>query len=345
MQATVHLVEIPFRDEYRSATQADELRRSLIVEVHEDDWSGWGEFPELPGYSPETVETAVAAITGKPVIHSNPLAIAAARSALADLQARRAGKPMAEFLGAAAGPVKVGRVVAAIGNSRACLEGVTRAVEHGFSKIKIKVAPGFDADPLGMIRSAHPRAVLAVDANGSYPPGTDLSYLDEFALSYLEQPFPADAPWEATAELRAALETRVCLDEAITGPPTARSAIALGACDLINLKFGRLGGFETARTVHDLAVTSGIGLVAGGLLETAIGRAHALAFARLPGFTEPADLSPPLDYLESDLAVEAIGHESGTIETSGRPGTGFEPDPAALERYRLHHETVELAAH
>jgi O-succinylbenzoate synthase len=343
MEAIAHIVEIPFRGEYKTATQADRMRRSLLLEVKADGLSGWGEFPELPGYSPETVETALAAFKGRPVTHSNPLAIAAARMAWADLAARQQGRPLTEHLGATPGSVEVGAVVARLRDTHATVEATSWAIAAGFKKVKVKIAPGFDAEPLAAVRSTYPHVAMAADANGSYPGDADLRFLDGFDLAYLEQPLAPSAPWEASARLRAALQTRICLDEAITGPATARSAIAAGACDLMNLKPARLAGFETARVVHDLAAAGGVGLVAGGLLETAVGRSHALAFARLPGFTEASDLAPPSAYLETDLV--ALSHKEGVVVTPSAPGIGFDPDPETLDRYTIDDELIDLAVH
>ncbi len=342
MQSEAFVIRVPLVSGYRSAGHAVTSRRGVIVAVTGEGATGWGEFVEIPGYSPETVETAMAALTGTPVTHSNPMAIAARRAAELDLEAKTRGLPMTELLGGSPGPVLAGAVVARFGDLSETLHESAARLEEGYRKVKIKVGPGFDVQPLRELRRRHPEVALAADANGAYEPGTVPAEIDELDLLYLEQPYPPETGWPALAQLRTELSTPICLDESITGLPTLRSAITAGACDIVNVKPARLTGPRQAVEVHDLAQAAGLGLVAGGLLETGVGRAAAAAVARLPGFNHPADLSASGRYWERDLTIPAWVLRNGSLEVTDRPGIGVEVDEnylaeVTMSRHSLPH--------
>lgn len=321
---------MPLRSEYDASGHAVSLRRGIILSVMDGDLTGWGEFVELPGYSRETTDTAIAALRKDPLIHSNPMALAARRSAELDLQAKQAATPLTSLLGAGPGPVEAGAVVARVGDVDGLIAEAQNRVAEGYRKLKIKVEPGFDIVPVRALRESFPAVAVAADANGSYSSGEVPRELDDFGLLYLEQPYPARTDWRELAALRGSMETPIGLDEAITGPPTLRSAIATSACDLVTLKPARYAGLEQAIELHDLAQESGLGLVAGGLLETGIGRAAALAFARLPGFTMPADLSASDRYWERDLVEPPWTLDDGRLIVTDQPGIGVEVDRSFL---------------
>lgn len=61
-------------------------------------------------------------------------------------------------------------------------------------------------------------------------------------------------------------------------PLLAADAIALGACQIVNIKPGRVGGYLEARRIHDVCAASGVPVWCGGMLETGLG----LGVARIP---------------------------------------------------------------
>jgi O-succinylbenzoate synthase len=323
------VIEMPLKAGYAAAGHRLSTRSGIIVRVAADGLAGWGEFVEIPGYSRETVETALARLSGAPVTHSNPMAIAALRTAELDLEAKQRGVPLTELLG--------GAVVARFGDLAGTLEEAAGRLADGYRKIKIKIGPGFDVEVLTALRNEHPGIPLAADANGSYQPGAVPPAIDDAGLLYLEQPYPPETPWDAFARLRAGLATPICLDESITGPPTLRAAIAGGACDIINLKPARFTGLRPARELYDMAVAAGLGLVAGGLLETGVGRAATAALARLPGFIFPADLSASDRYWERDLIDPPWTLTDGNLTVSDGAGIGVEVDTAFLEEVTVSH--------
>ncbi|MDH3607483.1 MAG: hypothetical protein OER12_10875, partial [Acidimicrobiia bacterium] len=291
MHMEFHTVEIPLRGLYQAAGHTVAIRRAIIVKAADDNLAGWGEFVEIPGYSRETVETAFAWMSGSPVTNVNPGAIAAVSAAQLDVQAKREGVPLTTLLGGTPGRVTAGAVVGRFGDTDGALQEAGDRVAEGYQKIKLKIGPGFDVEPLTAIRRAFPTVQLAADANGSYTPGEIPDGLDQLELLYLEQPYSPHTPWPEFADLRERLETPVGLDESITGLTTLRSAIAANACDVVTLKPANYAGLRNAVSMHEVAMAGGLQLVAGGMLESGIGRGAAAAFARLPGFTLPADLS------------------------------------------------------
>jgi O-succinylbenzoate synthase len=331
VSAEAFVIEMPLRESYRAAGHQLAHRTGVIVQVTADELSGWGEFVEIPGYSRETVETALATLLGTPVTHSNPMAVAARRTAELDLEAKGRGVSLTELLGGTPGRVPSGAVVARFGDLVGTVEEASRRVGDGYRKIKIKIGPGFDLEPLGEFRSRFPDVALAADANGTYEPGAVPAAIDEIGLLYLEQPHSPHRGWQASAELREQLSTPICLDESITGLPTLRSAIAARACDVVNVKPARLAGLRQAVEMHNLAVSSGLSLVVGGLLETGIGRAASLAVSRLPGFTIPADLSASDRYWNRDLTLPAWALDDGYLEVSNQSGIGIDVDIPYLE--------------
>jgi O-succinylbenzoate synthase len=331
MQARAFVIEMPFLGDYETGSHAVSSRRGIIVSIADGTHTGWGEFVELPGYSLETTETALAALEMDPLTHSNPMAVAARRTAELDLRAKQESKTLTALLGAEPGPVAAGAVIGRFGDLLGTLAEAQRRIAEGYQKLKIKIGPGFDVVPALAIRSELPGVLIAADANGSYAVGEVPAELDEAELAYLEQPYAPSTDWKSCARLRSQLSTPICLDESITGPATLRSAIAAGACDLANLKAARHAGPAQAVELHHIAQSAGIGLVAGGLLETGIGRAAALALARLPGFTMPADLSASRRYWDRDLVTPPWELTNGTLVVPDAPGIGVTVDESALE--------------
>jgi len=178
------------------------------------------------------------------------------------------------------------------------------------------------------VRDRHGDAVtLAVDANGSFSPRdrtdlTALHALDDLGLTVIEQPYAADELL-AHASLQAMLRTPIGLDESITSVETARTALHLGAGRALNVKAARLGGPREAVAVHDLCVDAGVTVWCGGMLETGVGRAAALALASLPGFATAADLSASARYYAEDVTAPFV-LEDGVLRVPTGPGLGVE---------------------
>lgn len=217
------------------------------------------------------------------------------------------------------------------------IQAIQGALDIGFSRIKLKIQPGWDVDVLRDVRQVFPETMITVDANASYDRGDidHLTRMDEFDLAYIEQPL-AEEDLIGHAMLQSRLATPVCLDESVVSGGSLESAIRLGALRVLNLKVGRVGGLWAAKLMHDICVENGVGVWCGGLMESAIGQAECLAVAGLPGFRYPADIGPSERYFLRD--VGRIGPLiDGRIAVPRLVGQPVDVDESVLEE-----STVEL---
>jgi O-succinylbenzoate synthase len=183
------------------------------------------------------------------------------------------------------------------------------------------------------VREKYPDILLSVDANSAYRLERDvdlLKQLDEFDLLMIEQPLAAGDLVDH-AKLQRQIKTSICLDESITCLADARHAIELGACRIINIKLGRVGGHAEARAIQEYALQHDIPVWCGGMLESGIGRAHNIAMSTLPGFTLPGDVSASARYWHRDIIEPpVVVSEKGVISVPLTPGIGYSIDGSAL---------------
>jgi O-succinylbenzoate synthase len=331
----------PFTTSFGTSTHKECV---LIRAIGDDGREGWGECTamERPGYSAEWTGSAwailrdyliPAALAGRPDrVSGHHMAKAVLEVALTDLDLRRTGISLAAHLGADRDRVPCGVSLGMEESLDALLELASSFVEAGYRRIKLKIEPGRDVESVRAVRERFPDTSLSVDANTAYTRDTAdaLLPLDELGLEYIEQPLPED-DLSGHAQLQARLRTPICLDETITSPIAARGAIELGACRVINVKLGRVGGLAASKRIHDLAVDLGVPLWVGGMLETGIGRAANVALAALPGFTLPGDTSASSRYFERDLTEPFVVDADGTMAVPTGPGLGVAPIPEMLE--------------
>jgi O-succinylbenzoate synthase len=263
--------------------------------------------------------------------------------AVLDAELRGCGVPLADFLwtrsrtagsdlGTRPTLVPAGVAVGAASSIAELVEEVGQRIEEGYRRVKLKIKPGWDVAPVRAVRDLIGDQVgLQVDANGSYA-GVDpapLHQLGEHRLLLIEQPL-GDDDLIGHAALAATLSTPICLDESITSPDAASSAIALRACSVLNVKAGRVGGYLHAVEIHDRGMEAGLALWCGGMIESGIGRAANLALASLPGFSLPGDLSATDRYWRSDVSEPVELLPGGMLAVPSGPGLGVEVNLAAL---------------
>ncbi len=338
-----------------------EDKEALIVTVHANGLSGWGECvaSREPGYSYETTATAwhilqdflIPAIVqwqfDEPwqlaerlrFVRGHPLAKAALDQALWDLAAQRDGLSLAQKL---AEPYEEGpRARVAVGVSVGIQAGIAQTIDvvqgyldQGYGRIKLKIKPGYDAALARAARAAFPQTPLMLDANSAYTlqDAALFRQLDDLKLLMLEQPLGYEDIYDHS-RLRPQIQTPLCLDESIHSADHARYALAIGACDIINIKPARVGGWSEARRVHDLCRQAQIPVWCGGMLETGIGRAAQLALASLPGFSLPGDISATDRYFHRDITAPFfLNREDSTITVPTAPGLGVEIDHKQLQK-------------
>jgi O-succinylbenzoate synthase len=334
----------PFRTSFGTQTRRD----VLLLRVVTDGAEGWGECVAMaePLYSEEYVDGAVdvlrrflvprlaaagefAATDVAPLLsafHGHRMAKAALELAVLDAELRAEGRPLARELGAVHERVPCGVSVGIMASVPELLDAVGGYLDAGYVRIKLKIEPGWDVEPVRAVRERFGDDVLLqVDANTAYTlaDARHLARLDPFDLLLIEQPLPEDDVL-GHAELAKQIRTPVCLDESITSARGAAAAIGLGACSVVNVKPGRVGGYLEARRIHDVCVAHGVPVWCGGMLETGIGRAANVALAALPGFTLPGDTSASDRYYRTDV-TEPFVLDNGHLAVPTGPGIGVAP--------------------
>ena len=334
----------PFETSFGRTT----LRQIILVRlIDRDGVEGWGECEagEEPTYSEEWTETAwvvlekllaPAALQGASFayIRGNRMAKAAIETAQWDLEARRRNVPLATLLGGTRSEIPSGVSIGLQDSIDGLLRKVETEVAAGYQRIKIKIKPGRDLELLAAVRSRFPDIALMADANSAYTLADTprLRRFDAFQLTMIEQPLAHDDIADH-ARLQQEIETPVCLDESIRSAADARHAIEMGACRIINLKIGRVGGHAEAGEIEAVCRERGIGLWCGGMLEAGIGRAHNIAIASRAGFTMPGDVSATARYWAEDVVEPPVTVSSrGTIAVPTRAGIGFDVCLDRIER-------------
>jgi len=342
----IHLPLVrPFRTSFGS--QSD--REVLIVKVTTDDGIiGWAECVAMsaPLYSPEYISGALETMRDflipainrasnlqaeavaellKPFLGAQ-MAKAALETAVLDAQLKIAGISLATYLGANKTKVPCGVSVGIATSIEALVDEVTSYVEAGYKRIKLKIEPGWDIEPVRKIRELFPDKPLQVDANQAYSRNDShhLKGLDEFDLLLIEQPLD-EHDILGHAQLAKIMTTPVCLDESIISLSSAQDALELQATSVINIKPGRVGGYLESVKIHNYCLEKSIPVWCGGMLETGIGRAANLALAALPGFTLPGDTSASSRFFKQDITTpfEMI---DGYLDVPNGVGIGVVPD-------------------
>lgn len=340
-------VRVPLVRPLRSAHGTESVRDLVLVRVTlADGTEGWGECSALarPTYTGEYTagawavladELAPAVLAGRePDVVGHPMASAALATARLDAGLRRRGRRLVEELGAQHGrPAERVAVAAVVGrgdHADQVVAAVADRLAEGATLVKLKVTPRpVDLDAVAAVRATWPDLAIAVDGNGSLDPRS-ASILDGFGLAYLEQPAPADALLESAALARR-LAAPIALDESVTSLAALEVALALGAGSVVNVKPARLGGLVVAADLARHAAEAGCGVFVGGMLETGVGRAAALAVAALPACTLPTDLGPSSRYLAVDLTPPIELDADGLLPVPTGPGIGVVPDPGRLD--------------
>jgi O-succinylbenzoate synthase len=349
----------PFRTSFGTSTE----KVCVLARVETDDGAGWGECvaEEEPGFSPEWNGSVWAAITEflAPAllragdvsvddlervfafVRGNRMAKATLVNALLDAELRARGRSLAAYVGADKDRVACGVSIGIASTTDELRSHVDGYLAEGYRRIKLKIEPGLDIDRVAAIRADHPDVKLSVDANAAYMPGQVDVFrtLDELDLLMIEQPLDHE-DLVLHAELQRQLRTAVCLDESIRSPADAAGAIGLGACRIVNIKQGRVGGVCEAVRVHDVCRDAGVPVWCGGMLETGIGRATNLALAAMPNFSLPGDTSASARYFPDDLTEPFVMSPDGTMAVPDGPGIGVEPRPERLKACTTRTETL-----
>jgi o-succinylbenzoate synthase len=360
------LREVPMKlvTPFETSVERTEVRRIFLVEADVDGVIGWGECVagETPTYSPETIETAWYVLRdhlwpllkGKEFsaapevgdllepVRGHNMAKASLEAAIWDAEAKRKGMPLSKLIGGTREEIACGVSVGIKGTLDELVASVKKELAAGYQRIKIKIKPGIDIESVKRLRQEFPRIKLMVDANSAYriEDWPLLQQLEGFYLMMIEQPLGWDDLYGHVI-LQKRLATPICLDECIHTEEQARAAVELGACKIINIKLGRVGGFKVAKRIHDLCEKAGIPVWCGGMLESGIGRAHNIALSTLSNFTLPGDVTASKRYWEEDIIEpEVMVTAQGTIRVPSGPGIGYEPRRERIEKLTVRKERL-----
>lgn len=352
--ADLRLVALPLVTPFviSTGTMTDKIFPLLTLQANGIEGVGEGVMDPTPDYLEETIPATMAflrevllpAVVGRtftspadlaPILdpwRGHRMAKAMVEMAFTDLFAKSVGLPLRDLLGGRGSEVAVG-VSIGIADIPTTLDRIGVAQEAGYRRTKLKIKQGHDVALLAAVRERFPTIKLTVDANTDYGL-VDLPVLramDAFGLDYIEQPLAFDDIHDH-AIVQDALATAICLDESIRSATDARKALVAGAARVINIKVGRVGGFASARAIHDLCAAFGVPVWCGGMLEAGVGRAHNIHLATLPNFTKPGDTSSASRYFHRDIIHERLETRGGMMPVPlNGPGMGVTLDRAFLK--------------
>jgi O-succinylbenzoate synthase len=343
-------------------------RRILLITLHADGLNAWGECVagEDPFYSDEWIDAAWAtmvrylapAVVGRQFergydcaarfarVRGHRMAKAAIENALWAAESVEKNLPLWKLLGGTRRQIECGVSIGIQDSIEQLLDKIATELAAGYRRIKVKVKPGWDLNVLERIRTRWPDILLSCDANSAYTLDDfdQLKRFDQFRLLMIEQPLWNDDIY-FHARLQKQLTTALCLDESIHHARDAVTAAELGACRIVNIKVGRVGGFSEALRVHDVCRAHNLPVWCGGMLETGIGRAHNIALSTLPNFRLPGDVSASKRYWKEDIIEPEVEVSAdGLIAISDQPGTGYRIREDLIAKLTVRKETVRAGS-
>lgn len=365
-QMTFHRVRMTLNDPFMTSFGTLQEKDFFIIALEDEAGNiGYGESVAFisPWYTEETVETSIhmwkdfliPLLKQQPISHPrelsaifspikrNNMAKAAIEGAVWDLYAKQQALPLSKIVGGTKSEIEVGISLGIEPSVKLLLKKIDHYVQAGYKRIKLKIKPGHDVEMLREVRHHFPDVPLMADANSAYTLEDidHLRKLDDLNLLMIEQPLAHDDIVDH-ATLQRRLKTPICLDESIHSFDDARHAIALGSCEIINIKSGRVGGITEAIRIHDLAREKNIAVWCGGMLEAGIGRAHNIALASLAQFVLPGDIGGSSRYWKKDIIEPEVVVQNGLIKVPTKPGIGYDINQEVLHQFTTDMETFKL---
>jgi O-succinylbenzoate synthase len=353
-------IHMRLRAPFETSFGAVEHRRILLLQVHADGVSGWGEgtATEGPFYISETIDTTwlmlrdflIPRVLGKQTddvrdllkpVRGNEMAKAALETAIWHLESVARGVPLHRLLGGTFEEIACGVSLGIQTTIDRLLTMVEKEVAAGYQRIKLKIKPGKDIAVVREVRRRFPNIKLSVDANSAYSL-SDVDHLkqfDEFSLLMMEQPLEWDDMYRHS-QLQPQIATPICLDESIHNLQHAEAAVETGACRVVNIKLGRVGGHAEATRIQSYCAGRGIPVWCGGMIESGVGRAHNIAMSTQPGFIWPGDVSASQRYWDEDIIEPEVQvSPQGTIRAPQGAGLGYEIREDRIRQLTVRHES------
>lgn len=364
---TLREIRMPLVHFFETSFGRTTERRILLVRLQTADGAvGWGECTagEHPFYNEESIDTAwyvirgyfAPALLGKEVnggvscpalfsrIRGHRMAKAALENAVWDAESIEKNIPLWKLVGGSLRRINCGVSIGIQESPEQLLDKIAVELQAGYQRIKVKVKPGWDINVLEQIRGRWPSITLSCDANSAYTLDdvAHLQQFDHFNLLMIEQPLWND-DIAGHSVLQPKLKTALCLDESILHSRDAAVAIEAGACRIINIKLGRVGGFAEAILTHDVCRKADVPAWCGGMLESGIGRSHNIAMSTLPNFRLPGDVSASQRYWREDIIDPEVTVDSnGTISVPECAGRGFAVRQELVEKLTTRKETLRI---
>lgn len=367
-EIVLRLIKLPLKEPFTTSSWTTPHKTPIIVELRGEGVSGWGEcaVPLFPFYNHETPQTVLHILkefaiplfrNEKPQtpqetarilnrIQRNGFARAGLEMAFWDWSAKRAGIPLYKFLGGVRNTIEAGVSIGIQKDIASLIEKAGAYREQGYRRVKIKIAPGKDIEPVRALLKEFPNMPLMVDANSAYrlEQSAIFQEMNDCPLLMIEQPLHETDIYEHSL-LQRELKNPICLDESIESIREARAAVELEACRIINIKPGRVGGLTESIAIHDFCASRNIPVWCGGMLESGIGRAINMALATLPNFKFPGDISESKRYYHEDIVEPDIAFKSGgVLELPEKAGIGFDVNMDRLRKLTQHEERISLSA-
>lgn len=361
-------IEMRLKGPFETSFATISGRRIALLEVHCDGVSGWGEVTaaEGPFYNSETTDTAWAILSkfvaplvlGKSIraasdvipllepVRGHEMAKAALETALWDVEAQQRGLPLWKLLGGTRPEIACGVSLGIRDNPQELIAAVENELKAGYQRIKMKIKPGKDLEFVAAVRKHFSKIKLMADANSAYRLADTefLKKFDAFDLMMIEQPLEWDDMYHHS-KLQPLLKTPICLDECIHNPDHAEAAVNMGACRIINIKLGRVGGHAHAKRIEEFSRSRDVPVWCGGMLETGIGRAHNIAMSTMPGFVLPGDVSASQRYWDEDvIEPEVEVTPNGTIRVPTAAGIGYAVRRKRIEQLTTRSETLRAVS-
>ena len=358
-------VQIPFHEPFRISTAEVAVKDAIVLKLTTDAGVGYGEASPMAGafYNDETpatnwtdlIENQIPAlVSGGPIaaedvadvldrVSSQQFAKAGLESAFYVAEANSVKVPLWKLLRGSNRPIPSGLAVGIYSTADELLARIEQYLADGYQRVKIKIKPGWDAEPVGRVRERWPTLPLMVDANAAYDASHmgGLCGLAPFARMMIEQPFAIDA-LDESAELQRRIRTPICLDESAETLETVRTICEKRAGRIINIKMQRVGGIRRSVQIHDLARERGLPCWLGTMPELGIASATGLHLATLANFTFPTDVESSDrwfvdDVLEPPIVVDA----GGFLHFPTGPGLGYRPSPEKIRKYTVREEIIQ----
>lgn len=362
----LRMVGLPLREPFVASYGEEKNKEFILVYVEMGDVIGIGECVALsaPLYSPETYETAwyvlshffIPAVLGKDLSHpgeirewlssfrGHPMAKASIETAIWDAYAKSMSIPLTQLIGGRDIEIPVGISIGIQPTITQLLKKIELYLESGYHRFKVKIMPETGYATLNAVRREFKDLPLMADANSAYTLNDVplLRQLDDLDLMMIEQPLSFDDIMDH-AKLQKEINTPICLDESLNSLSDVKNALELGACKIVNLKIGRVGGLSEALDIEALCRRENIPLWCGGMLEAGVGRVFNLAISTLPGFTLPGDTGPSSRYFREDIINPPVEFtRPGYLRAPSNPGIGVALHEEYIDKLTVKKEKYSL---